>query len=402
MSVDAASAQGGPGGCTPPVRTLTLGLADAHPLGDGTLERAAEVLGTARDVFVTRGYEVQTVRLSARPLLGDMGAAGEVEVEGYLSWLHDRLGALGVSFLALGPLWPLARQLGRAEHLAATLAPLRSLSWSVMVAAPGEGVDVPAAEAAGRVMAQLASADAEGLGNFNFAAVARVRPGTPFFPAAYHDGPGTLGLGLQAAGVVRAALEGGAPLGEVQRRVASAVGAAGRPPVELCMRVCEEAGVRFGGIDLSPAPAGPDSIVAAMEGAGHGSFGGPGTLALCAAVTAGLRSTGLPTCGYCGLMLPVMEDSVLARRWEQGLVGIDQLLAFSAVCGTGLDTVPLPGATPAAQLARVATDMASLAVRYDKPLSARLMPFPGARAGERTRFASPYLVDAVTKALPAP
>ena len=402
MSDVAGLAEGGPGGYRPAVRTLTLGLADAHPLGERTLGRAAEVLATAREVFVAHGHDVQTVRLSARPLLGDMGPAGEAEVEGYLSWLQDRLGSLDVGFLSLGPLWPIAGQLGRAEHLAETLAPLRSLNWSVMVAAPGTGVDVPAAEAAGRVMAQLASADAEGLGNFNFAAIARVRPGTPFFPAAYHDGPATLSLGLQAAGVVRAAMDGGVPLGEVGPRVGRAVEAAARPAVELCMRVCDEAGARFGGIDLSPAPAGPDSIVAAMEAAGHGSFGGPGTLALCAAVTAGLRSTSLPTCGYCGLMLPVMEDSVLARRWEQGRVGIDQLLAFSAVCGTGLDTVPLPGATPAARLARVVTDMASLAVRYDKPLSARLMPFPGARAGERTRFASPYLVDAVTKALPAP
>ncbi|MGH9104690.1 MAG: DUF711 family protein, partial [Acidimicrobiales bacterium] len=158
-------------------------------------------------------------------------------------------------------------------------------------------------------------------------------------------------------------------------------------------------GVELGGIDLSPAPDGDDSIAAALELAGHGALGGPGTLALAAALTAGIQGTSLPTCGYCGLMLPVMEDVVLARRWEEGRLGLDQLLAYSAVCGTGLDTVPLPGATSERDLAKVVCDVASLAVRQRKPLSARLLPIPGKAAGERTELSSPYLVNTVVKAL---
>jgi len=42
-------------------------------------------------------------------------------------------------------------------------------------------------------------------------------------------------------------------------------------------------------------------------------------------------------------MLPVMEDKRLAQRWAENTYGIDSVLAYSAVCGTGLDTVPLPG-----------------------------------------------------------
>jgi hypothetical protein len=38
-------------------------------------------------------------------------------------------------------------------------------------------------------------------------------------------------------------------------------------------------------------------------------------------------------------------------------------------------------------------DVASLAIKLDKPLSARLFPIPGKKAGEMTEFDSPYLVD---------
>jgi uncharacterized protein (UPF0210 family) len=98
-------------------------------------------------------------------------------------------------------------------------------------------------------------------------------------------------------------------------------------------------------------------------------------------------------------MLPVMEDAVLARRWEEGWLGTDQLLAYSAVCGTGLDTVPLPGGTSVEQMTRLICDVATLAVRLRKPLSARLLPVPGKSAGERTSFSSPYIVNTLIKPL---
>jgi uncharacterized protein (UPF0210 family) len=112
-----------------------------------------------------------------------------------------------------------------------------------------------------------------------------------------------------------------------------------------------------------------------------------------AAITRALSTTGLPTCGYNGLMLPVMEDEVLARAWESGRVTAHQLLGYSAICGTGLDTLPLPGDTPVEEIAALLLDVACLASRLHKPLSARLFPLPGKRSGDHTEFTSPYLVN---------
>jgi uncharacterized protein (UPF0210 family) len=61
-------------------------------------------------------------------------------------------------------------------------------------------------------------------------------------------------------------------------------------------------------------------------------------------------------------------------------------LAYSAVFGTGLEAIPLPGDVTQAQLERIIGDMASLAFKWNKPLTARPIPAPGKKAGDRTNF----------------
>jgi len=94
--------------------------------------------------------------------------------------------------------------------------------------------------------------------------------------------------------------------------------------------------------------------------------------------------------GFNGLMLPLLEDSILAQRSSEGSLTIKDLLMYSAVCGTGLDTVPLPGDISAEQIAAILLDIAFLAVRLNKPLTARLMPVPGKAVGEMTEFDFEY------------
>jgi uncharacterized protein (UPF0210 family) len=97
--------------------------------------------------------------------------------------------------------------------------------------------------------------------------------------------------------------------------------------------------------------------------------------------------------GFSGVMLPVLEDATLARRNAEGAYTLRDLLAFSAVCGTGLDTIPLPGDTAPEQIAGVLAEVAALSAALGKPLTARLLPLPGLRAGEMTQFDDPYLVN---------
>jgi uncharacterized protein (UPF0210 family) len=92
-------------------------------------------------------------------------------------------------------------------------------------------------------------------------------------------------------------------------------------------------------------------------------------------------------------MLPVLEDLTLASRSRERLFSVNDLLLYSAVCGTGLDTVPLPGDVSEEELAGILLDVASLALRLDKPLTARLMPVPGKNAGDQTEFDFAYFAN---------
>ena len=107
-------------------------------------------------------------------------------------------------------------------------------------------------------------------------------------------------------------------------------------------------------------------------------------------ITRAVQSTPIKHVGYSGLMVPVLEDNLLAKRWAEGTYNRDSLLAYSAVCATGLDTVPLPGDITEEQIARILGDVASLAWKWQKPLAARLLPdgFIQSSVGTTVRFAA--------------
>lgn len=386
------------------IRTITLGIADPHPLNPEALQQAAATLQHASARYAEAGYEVQTVRLSTRPFFDDLADWSPAALVDYTQGLQRVLDDAGMGFCSLGtaqaarPDFPLER----IELIADLLGPTGALNATVQLATAEYGMRAEAALPAARVMRRLAYETAEGFGNFRFAVLACVGPGSPFFPSAYHAGPASLSLGLQGAGVVAGALgayKNSAPidLNRIAELVRAALIEQASPVVTLGQALAREYGLAFGGIDLSPAPMGDDSIVTALELCGYGPIGSSGTVAVAAALTSALKNTGLPTCGYCGLMLPVLEDAILGRRWEEGLVNTHQLLLYSAVCGTGLDTVPLPGNMEAEVIAHLLLDVATLALRLHKPLSARLFPVPGKQAGERTEFSSAYLTNTLVR-----
>jgi uncharacterized protein (UPF0210 family) len=112
-----------------------------------------------------------------------------------------------------------------------------------------------------------------------------------------------------------------------------------------------------------------------------------------------MKSLSIKTCGYSGLMLPVLEDPVLAQRAAEGRYTVRELLLYSSVCGTGLDVVPLAGDTQAAELAALIRDVAALSTKLHKPLSARLFLIPGKKAGDHAEFDNPFLTSSVVMKL---
>jgi uncharacterized protein (UPF0210 family) len=375
------------------VRTITAGI-DVRTFEDlETVEASIALLERGRVLFEDEGYEVETLRLSTPPVVAGLSEAARDAVLPQLQAL-DRLLESKKVMLGLGPVLLSDRADAALPPWAGELVrTTRQLSFSVVIASPDGGAQPEAAAVAARTMAAIAGATPGGAGNFRFAAAANVPAGTPFFPVSYHRGPDALAIGLESASLVEAAFAGARNAREATNELRNRLDEALAPVERVASAFAEREGRVYLGIDPSPAPAKDRSIGAAIEALTQAPFGRPSTLEACAAATAALKSLRAKTCGYAGLMLPVLEDPGLAQRATEGRFGIRELLLYSSVCGTGLDTVPIPGETPVATVAKILLDVAALADRLGKALSARLFLVPGKKAGEMARFDDPYLTD---------
>jgi uncharacterized protein (UPF0210 family) len=292
--------------------------------------------------------------------------------------------------------------LGTAKHdvwesLPGILASTESVFVNISISNRATGtIDGDAIWEAARVIRQASTIQENGFANLRFAALAGVAPGTPFFPAAYHGGgPPAFAIATESADLALTACES-APNAEVVRwGLQTAVEKAAKELAQRAQSLTQAYDLRFGGIDfsLAPFPSPEASIGAAMESLSGQPLGSAGSLAAAAVLTDALDRAQFPRCGFCGLMLPLLEDTVLASRAAEGRIRVSELLQWSAVCGTGLDTVPLPGSIGEETLAGLLFDVAALAVRSKKPLAARLMPVPGKTAGDPVHFDFSYLTD---------
>ncbi|MGE3267316.1 MAG: DUF711 family protein [Chloroflexota bacterium] len=381
------------------IRSICFGAQSSSAVDRTMVQEAGRFLGAAAARFAEAGFEVQTTRLALTPFAEAGPPDSAAWVPGYARELEDACQQEDIAFVSIGPVrWSvLGPETGHqyASALADAMVVTTSINGTVETTVNGRPSG-GAALAAGRVMARLARETPLGFGNFRFCAIAECGPNIPFFPAAYHGGgPGAFTLGLQAADVVRRAFSASGDLDVLERRLDESLGAE-VARVEAVARVIEsDTGVRFAGTDLTPAPFGTDADSAAgiLEDFGAQPFGVAGTLAATAALTQMLKRLPLAHVGYSGLMLPLLEDTILAARASAGLVTVSELLMYSAVCGTGLDTVPLPGDATPEDLGAIVLDVAALAAALRKPLSCRLFPVPGKAAGDLTEYDSPYLVN---------
>ena len=359
---------------------------------------ALKMLRRAQTTFESRGYQVQTIRIATQPFSEYTKGVTKEQAIAFFKQ-YDALAEKEKFAASIGPAMLNAGDSdSQAELLGEILSNTNKLNGTVVVAGD-DGVRWNAVGAAARVMKKLEETE-HSQGNFRFAAIAMVPPLTPFFPAAYHTGFGhQFAIALESANVVAAAFKDARDLGMARQRLIDSLAAAAFDVEQHAGRVDQETGWAYMGIDLSPAPSGDVSVGAAIENLTTQPFGMSGTLTAAATITAAVKDVKVKQTGYSGLMLPILEDTRLAQRWSEGHVSLDALLSYSAVCGTGLDTVPLPGDISAEQLSLIVGDMASLAVKWHKPLSARLLPVLGKGWGEMTEFNDPFLVNAKLQSL---
>jgi uncharacterized protein len=385
----------------PKVRAITAFVRLERASYGAQIADALTVLRAAKQEFQHHGYAVETLRIVTQPLAELLAGQSDADTLAFLKAFDD-LSAKETFIPNVGPaMWRDADDTHAMHLLERVLSTLPNIEGNAILA-DEDGIHWKVIHESAALVRYVTDHSPHSQGNFNFTAIAMLAPYAPFYPGAYHAGTGKrFSIGLEGANVVQevfARTHGDftAAVAELTRqltvhaKIAESVGD----------KLASATGWNYMGVDPTPAPLGDVSIGAAIESYTGARFGSSGTMTAALVITSAVKAVPVRQIGYSGLMVPVMEDKLLARRWAESSYNIDSLLAYSAVCGTGLDTVPLPGDVSEEQLARMFGDVASLAWKWHKPLSARLQPVKGKKAGDRTEFKDPYLFNTTLHELP--
>jgi uncharacterized protein (UPF0210 family) len=365
------------------IRSITYLCNPQYPLEEKVLQRAGQFLTEAKFAYEAAGYEVQTTRLATIPfpeLLGEQNIGQLPALTGQMDAIAQ---GLKIGYVSLGPAVPEVPSSYAVIPEAIFVS--KTVFFGGVMADRKRGLDISAVRACADVVVKCASIEPNGFANLQFAALANVEAGTPFFPAAYHnsDEP-VFAIATESADLAVQAFERATTIEEARESLINEI----QRHAKRLTEVAKSLKCKFGGIDfsLAPFPSEAQSLGTAFEKLGIPKIGLHGSLLAAALLTESIARANFLDTGFSGLMMPVLEDATLAKRAAEGTLTIKDLLLYSAVCGTGLDTVPLPGDVTAEQVTPLLLDLCALSLRLDKPLTARLMPIPGKRAGDETNF----------------
>jgi uncharacterized protein (UPF0210 family) len=249
-----------------------------------------------------------------------------------------------------------------------------------------------------------------GEGNFNFTINYNCKPLIPYFPASYHNskdkdcfalGMETPDLLVEALKTLKEESNHNIKMQNSYQIMSEALQYHTTNLIDITNNFQHTFKTKFAGIDTSAAPSKDcSSMVDIYKLLGVPYFGASGTLEASSLLTKVFKSQkGCELIGFSGLMLAVIEDEGLALATKNNEFDIRALLQYSSVCGIGLDTVPIEGNTSVQKIADICSDTGTLAFRLNKPLTVRLFPMEGLKAGDITNFQSDDLCNSAVLAI---
>ncbi len=373
------------------IRTITTGISLQSLQEQEKIKQAAEFNQQAQILFEKQGYEVQTTRIATNTWEEYLQGVSKIKIINEIQTLEQLCQSLNISFFNIG----YASKPETIDIIPDINKNTSIIYCSSKIGDKETGINFENARESAKAIKRISQESENGYGNFRFCAWANCQPGIPFFPTAYHTGNTSFAIGLELGDLLMQAFSQSNNIITAEQNLQLILELELNKIAVIAEKISDKFAVAYRGIDTSMAPSldKQNSIAFAYEKLMSGKFGHSGTLAISGMLTRVLKNVSVKICGYSGLMLPVCEDVGLATRANEQTYNITNLLLYSAVCGCGLDTVPIPGDITIEQITALLIDMATLAIKLNKPLSARLFPIPNKKAGEMTTFNSPYLVD---------
>ena len=351
------------------------------------------------------GYTLQSIRVITNPFGEYLDLTNLLTAKADLQYLTELLNKFNESGIRLRFAIGAARNKEEIALLPELIAAYGDLcNACVNVPLDEHGVlDNELIEQSVYAVQQIANITPRGEGNFNFTVNFNCKPFIPYFPAGYHLShlPNSFVIGLETPDLLVEVLKSVPKSPHSQfyadcyRAMLQALQYHVDQVLEMLSAVKLSGKFEFAGIDSSAAPSkNCSSITKIYELMGLPYFGAAGSVEVSALLTKVFKSIqSVPLVGFSGLMLAVTEDLGLAEGTQKQYFDIRALLTYSAVCGIGLDTVPVAGNAKAESIAAIMRDTGTMAFRLNKPLTVRLFPIPNKVAGEISEFESDDLCN---------
>lgn len=382
------------------IRSITYFCNPGYPLKENVLREAGDFLSKAKSAYEAAGYEVQTVRVATVSFAKLLGEKHIDALPKYAEQFTQMMKQSGVVYAALGPALP------ELPHSYQVIPEAIAASDGVFfsgVMADAQTIHMAQVKACAEIIVKSAPLDPNGFANLHFTALANVGANAPFFPGAYHtEEQPAFGIAVECADLAVQAFEGRQTIDDGRQWLIAEFTKHGQAITNVAQSlITNYQSLTFKGIDFSLAPFPDDahSLGKAVENMGVPKIGLHGSLAAAAILTDAIERADFPHIGFNGFMQPILEDSILTKRAAEGVLTVKDALLYSAVCGTGLDTVPLAGDVTTDELTPLLLDICALALRLNKPLTARLMPIPGKKAGDATTFDFAFFANGRVMAL---
>lgn len=382
------------------IRSITYFFNPGWPISEEKMQEAGRFLSEAKKAYEAEGFEVQTTRIASVPFPTILTEPLIGLTMRMTQKLSAAIKAHGITYASLGPAMPEVFE--SYELIPDSLMLSEDIFFSGEIATQQKGISLPAIRACSEIILRNRDLKPDGFANLRFTVISNVGPGGPFFPAAYHEGEGTsFALALESADLAVEAFENAGSIEEARQNLVSAMNQNANRLNNVANVLKYQFSIKFGGMDfsLAPFPEEARSLGTAFERLGVPRVGTHGSLAAASFITEAMDRAEYQRVGFNGLMMPVLEDATFARRAAENILTVKDLLMYSTVCGTGLDTIPLPGDVTADQISALLLDIAAISLRLNKPLTARLMPIPGKKAGDEVKFDFDYFAPSRVMAL---
>jgi uncharacterized protein (UPF0210 family) len=167
------------------IRSITYFCNPTYPLDEKVLKKAGKFLAKAKSAYEAAGYEVQTVRLATLPFPTLLGTENIGKLPEFTKQIDDIAQGLNIGYVSLGPALP---EIPRSyEIIPDAIFVSKNVFFGGVMADKTRGIDLAAVRACAEIIVKCSTMEPNGFANLQFAALANVEAGAPFFPAAYHD-----------------------------------------------------------------------------------------------------------------------------------------------------------------------------------------------------------------------